>query len=309
MTKERRLGRGLEALLGRPLLAPHEEPGSPAAGGPLELNVYQIDANPFQPRRDVADAAIDELAASIRAHGVLQPLVVRQTGGRYQLIAGERRLRAAIKAGLTSVPVTLRTADDRQVAELALVENLQREDLHALDKAASFRQYLERYRTTQEELAARLGIDRSTVANLIRLLELPEGVQQALRAGTITAGHARALLPLGEEREQVAMCQRIAQEALSVRATEEIVQQAIHAADSPTLSLVGRGGPAGKPRSARSDQAAALAQDFRAALGMKVELRQGARGRGKLVVYFNGHEDFERLRAHVCGTAPSAKAG
>jgi len=308
VSKERRLGRGLEALLGRPLYEPPDEPRAGALG-PLQLNVYEIDANPFQPRRDVADAAIDELAASIREHGILQPLVVRQTAGRYQLIAGERRLRAAIKAGLASVPVTMRTADDRQVAELALVENLQREDLHALDKAASFRAYLDRYRTTQEDLATRLGIDRSTVANLIRLLELPEGVQQTLRANTISAGHARALLPLGDEREQVAMCQRIARESLSVRATEDLVQQTIHAADAPTLSLVSPGGPPSKPRGARSDQASALAQEFRAALGLKVDVRQAARGRGKLVVYFNSHEDFERLRAHVCGGAAKSKAG
>ena len=134
---------------------------------------------------------------------MIQPLVVRRHGDRYQLIAGERRLRAAIKAGWQQVPAQVREADDRQMSELAIVENLQRKDLNALEKAASFQQYLERYGCTQEELAGRLKIDRSTIANLIRLLELPEAIQQAIRTGTLSQGHARALLPLGDEREQI----------------------------------------------------------------------------------------------------------
>ncbi len=201
----RRLGRGLEALLSRPMTAPDSEAKpaparpelrvaevaesgepvglqtAPSADAPTQVPVALIDANPFQPRQDFDEAAIDELAESLREHGLLQPLVVRRLGERYQLVAGERRLRAAIKAGWTEAPVHLREADDRQMAELAIVENLQRRDLNPLEKAASFQQYLDRYRVTQAELAARLKVDRSTIANLVRLLELPDAVQKAVR--------------------------------------------------------------------------------------------------------------------------------
>ena len=189
MTNQRRLGRGLEALLGRPLSGPagsideSNEPGPERPASPREglqqIHVYEIENNPFQPRRDFDEAAIAELSDSLKQHGMIQPLVVRRTGERYQLIAGERRLRAAIKAGWQQVPAQVREADDRQMCEVAIVENLQRKDLNALEKALSFQQYLERYGVTQEELAGRLKIDRSTVANLIRLLELPEAIQQS----------------------------------------------------------------------------------------------------------------------------------
>ncbi len=267
MNNQRRLGRGLEALLGRPLnetevvdLA-HESAES--TGGLLQLHVYDIENNPFQPRRDFDDAAIDELADSLEQHGMIQPLVVRRHGERYQLISGERRLRAAIKAGWQQVPVQVREADDRQMSEVAIVENLQRKDLNSLEKAQSFQQYLERYGCTQEELAGRLNIDRSTIANLIRLLELPEAIQQAVRSGTLTQGHARALLPLGDEREQLAFCQKIQGEGLSVRATEDLVQQTIHHADHEPLAVVGSDRPPARVRRPSSEQTAALEQELR----------------------------------------------
>ena len=163
-------------------------------------------------------------------------MVVRRVHDRYQLVAGERRLRAAIQAGWIDVPVNVIEADDRQMAELAIVENLQRKDLNPLEKAASFQKYLEQYGCTQEELAGRLKLDRSTIANLIRLLELPEAVQDAIRRGKITQGHARALLPLGDEREQIEFCQRIQREGLNVRQTEALVQETIDAADREPLA-------------------------------------------------------------------------
>ena len=216
MNSPRRLGRGLEALLGQPFGAAEgveNVEGQPAPqlaaiptvemNGLTYINVYEVDTNPFQPRRDFDEAEIEALAQSIRDHGLLQPIVVRRINDRFQLIAGERRLRGAIKAGWAQVPAQVREADDRQVAEIAIVENLQRKDLNALEKAASFQQYLSTYGCTQEELAARLSFDRSTIANLIRLLELPDAVQQAVARGTISAGHARALLPLGNESQQI----------------------------------------------------------------------------------------------------------
>ena len=332
MSKERRLGRGLEALLGMTAEAvpggpgaapshpfattPASSPATPAASpadGLLNLALHEVEANPFQPRREFDEAEIDSLAGSIRTHGLIQPIAVRQVGSRYQLIAGERRLRAAAKAGWTEVPAKLIDADDRLAAELAIVENLQRKDLNAVEKAISFRQYIERYGCTQEELAARLQVNRSTVANFIRLLELPADVQQAVRDEKITYGHARALLPLGDEREQADFCRRIQAEGLSVRAVEDMVQDVIHAADAEPLSLHGgEAAPSTKPaksKPTKSKQTASLEQQLRIALGTKVDVRTSGKGRGKIVVHFANHEEFERLFSHLVGPQPHAQAG
>ncbi len=325
MSKERRLGRGLEALLGRtfseprqgqqlalhvpPDVAVTEATANASTGGPVAVGVDLIDRNPFQPRREFDEAEIAELAASLREHGLIQPLVVRRVGDRYQLIAGERRLRAATQAGWTEVPVQIRDADDRQVAEIAIVENLQRKDLNALEKAASFEQYLARYKCTQEELAGRLHIDRSTIANLIRLLELPAAVQVAIRSGTISQGHARALLPLGDEQEQIAFCERINTEGLSVRATEQMVQDQIQAADIGDANagpdIAGRVARAAR---SRNQHIAALEQDLRQSLGAKVSIRQTAKGRGRIVIQFSNAEEFERIRAFLAGSNNTAVA-
>jgi ParB family chromosome partitioning protein len=269
--------------------------------GPLCVPIGQVESNPFQPRHDFEEDEIQSLCDSLRAHGLLQPIVVRRAGDGYQLVAGERRLRAAVKAGWSEVPVQVVEADDRQIAELALVENLQRKDLNPLEKAASFQRYLQEYDCTQEELAARLKLDRSTVSNFIRLLELPSEVQQSLRQGKITQGHARSLLPLGDEREQTALCRRIQEEGLSVRQTEALVQETIEQADAEPLSLVAGDGRKPSPRRPTSEHLAALEQEFRAALGVRVRISHTTRGKGKLVIHFTGHEEFERIRQHICG--------
>ena len=274
--------------------------GQREIGGPTRVNIRHIDSNPAQPRQEFDPAEMQSLAESISTHGLLQPVVVRRVHERYQLIAGERRLRAAIQAGWVDVPVNVVEADDRQVAELAIVENLQRKDLNALEKAASFQKYLDQYGCTQEELAGRLKLDRSTIANLIRLLELPEPVQEAIRRGKITQGHARALLPLGDEREQIEFCGRIQREGLNVRQTETLVQETIDSADRDPLAAVET--PAKLSRSrAKNENIAALEQQFRTALGMKVKITHNARGRGKLLVQFRNHEEFEQLKKHICG--------
>ena len=343
MTKERRLGRGLEALLGRapgnvnpPAQAPSLEglprrrgaetpygteeayeptdaysPAStlrepppvepaPPAGPPAKLPVDQIEHNPYQPRQDFDRAEIAELASSLQTHGLLQPIVVREIDGHYQLVAGERRLRAATLAGWSEVPVQVVEADDRQVAELAIIENVHRKDLNPLEKAASFQRYLQQYGCTQEELANRLSLDRSTIANLIRLLELPDAVQDAVRQGKLTQGHARALLPLGDEREQLNFCRKIQQEGMSVRQTETLVQETIQQADAEPLGVVGRDGQRTPPRQV-NEHTAALEQEFRSALGLKVKLTHNRRGRGKLVILFTDHDDFDRLHEQICG--------
>ncbi len=303
MNRERRLGRGLEALLGRTFDA--DGPGDlgrvdagqgAATSGISHLNVYSIDSNPYQPRRDFDDAEIRSLAESLTAHGLIHPIVVRSDGGRYQLISGERRLRAAILAGWTEVPAQVREVDDRQMAEMAIVENMLRKDLNPLEKASSFQQYLSQYGCTQEELAGRLKVDRSTIANLIRLLELPPQVQDSIRSGVISQGHARALLPLGDEAEQVAFCERIRTEQLSVRQTESLVQEQIRHADGDSLALVSHEGATAPPARAWSEHLGSLEQELRTALGTKVDIREAAKGSGRIVVHFKSHDEFERLR-------------
>lgn len=331
MSKDRRLGRGLAALLGstsegleidggleRQIVErPPQTPMRPATAGPpapdrddavLHLNVYEIDDNPFQPRRDFGDAEIASLAESLKEHDMLQPVLVRRVGDRFQLISGERRLRAAIRAGWSTIPARVRDADDRLVAELAIVENLQRKDLNPIEKALSFQRYLDQHHCPQEELASRLKIDRSTIANLMRLLELPDAVTEAVRAERLTAGHARALLPLGDDRLQIAFAQQIADEGWSVRETERQVQERIASEDHEPLRVVGTAGPATKPTT-RNDQVAALEQELRAALGTRVEIRRNARGRGKLIVHFTGREEFDRLRSLLTDTRPASHAG
>jgi ParB family transcriptional regulator, chromosome partitioning protein len=285
------------------LNTPPTPPVSLPTLGPDRINVHQIDSNPAQPRQDFDEDEMRALSESLSTHGLLQPLVVRRVRDRYQLVAGERRLRAAIEAGWNEVPVNVIEADDRQMAELAIIENLQRKDLNPLEKAASFQKYLDEYGCTQEELAGRLKLDRSTIANLIRLLELPEPVQKALRGGQITQGHARALLPLGDEREQTVFCQRIQREGLNVRQTEALVQETIDTADQEPLAAVETETKpeSAKPARAKNDHIAALEQSFRSALGVKVKISHNARGRGKMVIQFRNHEEFERLKKQICG--------
>lgn len=276
--------------------SPEPSPSSPVRRIALE----RIDSNPFQPREDFDPDEMRALTQSLQNHGLLQPVVVRQVGTRYQLIAGERRVRAAELAGWTDVPAQVIQADDREVAELAIVENLHRKDLNPLEKAACFQRYLETYRCTQEELASRLKIDRSTIANLIRLLELPDPIQAAVRQGRLTQGHARALLPLGDPQEQIALAERIQQESLSVRQTEAMVQQILDAVDQEGVVPVIPPGKAGRSRRAPSEHIVALEQEFRSALGTKVKLVHTRSGRGRLVISFRNHEEFERIRKHIC---------
>lgn len=313
MSKDRRLGRGLAALLGTSLEeevannatydervetvdAAAQSASTPQAtsvnSGLFDLNVYEIDDNPFQPRREFGESEIASLAESLREHDMLQPVLVRRVGERYQLISGERRLRAAIQAGWSTVPARLREADDRLVAELAIVENLQRKDLNPIEKAMSFKRYLDEHHCTQEDLAQRLKIDRSTIANLMRLLELPLGVLDAIRGGDITAGHARALLPLGDEAEQIEFCQRIQAEGMSVRNTEQAVSDHIQKIEPETIQFP----TAARRKQTKSDQIASLEQELRIALGTKVEIKQSARGRGRLIIHFANADEFERLR-------------
>jgi ParB family chromosome partitioning protein len=296
---KRRLGRGLEALLGRD--EGGYEPGPLDAAELTYVAVGQIDPNPFQPRRDFDPAEIAALADSLRQHGMIQPVLVRTAGeDRYQLIAGERRLRAAIEAHLHEIPARVMDLDDQRVSELAMVENLQREDLGALDKAGAFRDYLSRYGGTQEELASRLGLDRSTVSNLIRLLELPEDVQDALRSKKITQGHARALLGLPDDDARREACRRVIAESLSVRQTEALVATG---EPTPARTRVRKdpAHPQATPAAGRAPHVLELEKDLNTRFGTPVLIRVRGRDRGQIVIDFNSQEEFDRITAMIRG--------
>lgn len=221
-TPARRLGRGLSALLGGGAPA-HEEMVKSGGSDLRDLPVAGISRNPFQPRKEFDPESLGELASSIREHGILQPLLVREVDGGFQLIAGERRWQAAQKAGLTTVPCRVVDVIDKTACEFALEENLKRKDLNDLEKAQAFKEYLSHFECTVEELCKQLSMNRSTVTNILRLLDLAEPVKQALRAGRISAGHARSMLSL-PEAQQLELCERIQAEHLSVRQTEATVK-------------------------------------------------------------------------------------
>lgn len=306
MSKKKRLGRGLEALLSATSdvedtleLDTASDGGSSTTSDVVQLSVYEIDDNPFQPRREFSESEIASLSESLKSHDMLQPILVRVVNGRYQLISGERRLRAAIQAGWSTIPARVRQADDRLVAELAIVENLQRKDLNAIEKALSFRRYIDEHGCTQEHLAGRLKIDRSTLTNLMRLLELPSLVQDALRSGSITMGHARALLPLGDEHVQLEFCNRIQKEGMSVRQTERDVADRISREDGAVKK---------SPRQRTlNQQIESLQQDIKRALGTRVEIRQNARGHGRITIHFANNAEFDRIRAQLVGQPDSRK--
>ena len=316
MTRKKRLGRGLEALLNassETLVADEgskfdvvdhtdSDVESSTTSDVVHLSVYEIDDNPFQPRREFSESEIVSLAESLKEHDILQPILVRVVDGRYQLISGERRLRAAIQANWQTIPARIRTADDRLVSELAIVENLQRKDLNPIEKALSFRRYIDEHRCTQEELAGRLKIDRSTLANLMRLLELPAVIQTALSAGKLSAGHARALLPLGDEELQVQFCNMITADGMSVRATEKAVSERIASEDTIEMNAAAR------KRRTRNRQLESLERDLKLALGTKVKIKADGRGKGQIILHFANNDEFERLRDDLIGSTRKPNA-
>lgn len=292
MAKRGGLGRGLSALI----------PGAPEAGdtrtGLLEVPVNAVASNPRQPRTKFEDETIRSLAASITEVGILQPIVVRQRAdGAYELIAGERRLRAARVAGLATVPVVLRDSDDSDLLREALIENIHREDLNPIELAEAFRQLLEELGLKQEELADRVGVSRSHIANTIRLLALPLDVQQLLIDDRLTAGHARALLALGDQEAMGVLALRVAAEDLSVRGTEEAVRrfidgQAVRPAPSRDADEQPADGSLGEIEEILSEQ-----------LATRVTVQMGAK-RGRVVIEFGSADDLERIVSEIVGSGP-----
>lgn len=269
---KRVLGKGLDALLssGETL----EKPGN-------EISLEKIVVTGNQPRKMFNDETIKEMADSIKEHGVLQPLLVRPLeSGKYELVAGERRLRAAVLAGLKKVPVVIREMQDPEAWEAALIENLQRENLNPVEEAAAYREMLERYGYTQEELARKIGKSRAHVANTVRLLNLPEEVRELVKSGEITAGHARAILALKDEEQQLALARKIIQQGMTVRDTEEagtrerkVRTKAVKAKD-PNLAMV--------------------EQRFEELLNTRVKVIKQKNG-GKIEVHFNDDEELSRI--------------
>lgn len=277
-TRPRRkaLGKGLSALLPE-----RQETPPPAGAAATEVPVGDLEPNPYQPRTVVDPERLAELTASIRRSGILQPVVVRPRGERYQIVAGERRWRAAQQAGLATVPITVREVPDEELLELALVENIQRQELNAVEEAVAFQRLQGELHLTQEEIARRIGRDRSTVANTLRLLRLPKELRALVAAGRLDAGHGRALLALAHADEQIELGREAARKGLSVREVERRVAQA---RTTPTR------GPA-----ARKDANTRAAEErLRTALGTRVELQRRGRG-GTVRIAFKSEAELQRL--------------
>ena len=277
--RRKALGKGLSALIPDP---PGAEPaGGEARSAGAEVPIGALEPNPFQPRSAIDPARLAELAASIRQSGVVQPILVRPRGGGYQIIAGERRWRAALAAGLSTVPVTVREVQDEQLLELAIVENLQREELAPLEEAQAFHRLQDEFHLTQEEIARRVGRERSTIANTLRLLRLPRELRELLAQGRLDAGHARALLALEREEEQIALGREAARRSLSVREVERRVAQAR--------------APRRPARGTRSDANTRAAEErLRASLGSRVEITRRGKG-GQIKVQFSSEAELDRL--------------
>lgn len=281
--KRQALGRGLDALFSPSGERPSREEGV------RSIPVGQIMANPHQPRSSFDEAKLADLAASIKVHGLIQPLIVTETVEGYVLIAGERRWRAAQLAGLEQVPVIVKETTPQSMLELALIENIQRADLNALEEANAYRQLIDEFGLRQEDVAERVGKARSTVANLVRLLTLPESVQSAVVDGRLGGAHARALLPLPTSEMQVAAMNQVIKLGLSVRQTELLV-----------TNLMAEKRPPPKQRSQLPPELMELQGRFESALGTRVNIEKGAKG-GRVVIHFYSDDDLDALFDAIVG--------
>jgi ParB family chromosome partitioning protein len=297
------LGRGLNALLGgddTDFTPQPQAPAAPAADEPIrELPLTRMQAGRYQPRTRMDETALQELADSIREHGLLQPLVVRAIGDdRYEIIAGERRFRAAALAQLRSVPVIVREVSDENALAIALIENIQREDLNPLEEAAAIRRLIEEFKYTHEQASHAIGRSRSATSNLLRLLNLAEPVQTMLLAGDIEMGHARSLLAM-DRAQQILIAHQVVQRRLSVRETEKLVSHALSAAerDSALQAAAARAslGPARRFHGMPDRDVARLRERLADQLGTEVEIVSKPSGRGKLVIHFSSNDAFGDL--------------
>ena len=284
MTKKNALGRGLGALID----GVEKEVLEKKVEANLDIFVDSIEANPFQPRTSFDEQSLEELATSIKKLGIVQPLTVREVGtGRYQLIAGERRLRAARMAGLTHVPAYIRTADDQAMLELALVENIQREDLDAVEVAISFQRLIEECKLTQEQLSDRVGKQRSTVANYLRLLKLPAEIQLGIKNKQLMMGHARTLVNIEDPKKQINVYYKIIDGELSVRQAEELVRQ-LQSEKSKDPGKI-------EKKRKLNDDFTQLSDHLNKIFSAKINFRINENGKGKIVIPFENSDEMERI--------------
>jgi len=280
--KRRGLGRGLEALIGAPEGSLRDFADTPDEQL-RKLPIEAINRGPFQPRVHFEPEALEELAASIRKQGVLQPIVVRSSGDEYELIAGERRWRAAQLAGLTEIPAVIRDLDDSAAAAIALIENIQRENLNALELANGLQKLITGYGLTHQQVAEAVGRSRASVSNLLRLLELTDEVRNLLDNGELEMGHARALLAL-PSAQQIQLARRVAKQGLSVRETESLVRK-----------LQSQAGSRAEPSRTVDPNIRRLERELADTLGARVEVQHGAKGSGKLVIHYKSNDELEGI--------------
>lgn len=284
-----RLGRGLASLIGEPTQG--QQPVLPPEGEQRMVPLAEVRAGRLNPRKDFREEDLAELAESIRTKGLVQPIIVRPSAeGGYEIVAGERRWRAAQRAGLHMVPVIARDLSDKEVLELAIIENVQRADLNAIEEAAGYRELIERFQYSQEQVAEIIGKSRSHVANTLRLLKLPARVQEMVQEGELTAGHARALI--GRDDAEV-LAQHIVDEDLNVREVEALVQDG---------EDVAQRGPSRQPKEKDPDTRA-FERELSSILGLKVEIKRGSGESGNLVIKFGNFDQLDYIRARISGSA------
>ncbi len=284
--KARGLGKGLNAIIGADVIGR----GLDGPGG-VEIPVDQLSPNPFQPRRTFTDEGLQQLAESIKRHGVLQPIVVRASGDGYQLIAGERRWRAARIAGLSKIPAIVREIDDSNMVQVALIENLQREDLNPIEEALAYRRLMDEFKMTQEQLSSTIGRSRPAIANAVRLLNLPAEIQRHIEENRLSEGHARCLLAVSNETDQLKAASEIIEGGLSVRQAEKLVKRISQdVSRETTRSQSGVDDP----------DAVRLAQRIEERLGTKVRL-SGSAGKGRLEIEYYSSEDLDRILGIILG--------
>ena len=281
------LGRGLDSILQSPEtdITSRDISGDFVAGAIAEIDINQIETNPFQPRTEFDETALRELAQSIKEQGVIQPVTVRKLGyNKYQLISGERRLRASKMAGLATIPAFIRVANDEQMLELALIENIHRENLNAIEVAISYQRLIDECNLTQEEVSEKVGKSRSAVANFLRLLKLPPEIQLAIRDGHISMGHARALININSKEDQLKLLQQIITEELNVRQTEELAEKAKN------------------PEAKEKKQTNFIPEHFKSkikklsqTLNTKVKVKRNISGQGSVVIDFKDEAEFDRI--------------
>lgn len=292
-TKKQALGRGLSALLKDPdndIKSVDDKNADKVVGNIIELDLKSIEVNPFQPRTSFNDETLQELATSIKEIGVIQPITVRKLDfNKFQLVSGERRYRASKLVGLETIPAYIRIADDHESLTMALVENIQRQDLDPIEIALSYQRLIDEISLTQEQLSDRVGKKRSTIANYLRLLKLDPIVQTGMRDGFISMGHGRALINVDDQQKQLEIYEKIIGDSLSVRNTEQLVRSLQHTEENPKTAKESN-------ESALPRYIAKGVKDFSDYFGAKIDVKVSGKGSGKLIIPFSSEEDFKRLK-------------